>query len=72
VWHERKKKKERRSSFGSALLLKPHEAVDDGGVAAAAKPWERARWRPPLSKGGWHGLGTLRAVRLTLGVHTVL
>jgi hypothetical protein len=72
VWHERKKKKETRSSFGGALLLKPHEAVDDGSVAAAAKPWARARWQPPLSKGGWRGLGTVRAVRLTLGVHAVL
>jgi hypothetical protein len=71
------KKKERGSSFGGALLLKPHEAVGDGGgnggwETAAAKLWVWARQQPLLSKGSRHGLGAVRAVRLTLGAHVVL
>jgi hypothetical protein len=39
----------------------------------AAKPWARARWRPPLFEGAWRGLGTsVQTVRLTGGLHTVL
>jgi hypothetical protein len=32
----------------------------------------RARQKPPLSEGGQRGLGAVRAVRLTLGAHSVL
>jgi hypothetical protein len=39
----------------------------------AAKPWARARRRPPLFEGARRSLGTsVQTVRLTGGLHTVL
>jgi hypothetical protein len=43
-----------------------------GRETAAVKPGARARRRWPLSEGGRHGLGVVRAVRLTIRAHAVL